>query len=76
MASKICVEQMNRPVNDALTKGAKRSTVEPVADEKVQDGANAYIPVILNDVISRYADGNAATPPDVVCRERPARRLS
>lgn len=50
LASKMGVEKMDRLVNDALSKGAKRLTVESVADKKVQDGANAYIPVILDNV--------------------------
>lgn len=50
LASKMGVEKMDRLVNDALSKGAKRLTVDSVADKKVQDGANAYIPVILDNV--------------------------
>ena len=50
LASKMGVEKMDRLVNDALSKGAKRLTVESVSDKKVQEGANAYIPVILDNV--------------------------
>lgn len=41
---------MERLVDDALSKGAKRLTVEAVEDKKVQDGASAYLPVILDNV--------------------------
>jgi acyl-CoA reductase-like NAD-dependent aldehyde dehydrogenase len=50
LASKVGVEKMERLVDDALSKGAKRLTVESVDDKKVQDGAQAYLPVILDNV--------------------------
>ncbi|KAJ9122167.1 hypothetical protein QFC24_004395 [Naganishia onofrii] len=50
LASKLGVEKMDRLVNDALSKGAKRLTVESVEDKKVAEGAHAYLPVILDNV--------------------------
>jgi acyl-CoA reductase-like NAD-dependent aldehyde dehydrogenase len=50
LASKLGVEKMDRLVNDALSKGAKRLTVESVEDKRVVDGASAYLPVILDNV--------------------------